>query len=195
MSPITHQEHEDLVESVRKATRSLIQDRPLPQGTPKAEHTFTAPCDATVKPTPWYCGPDAGKPRLTPLEETIQRLMEPDKHGDKGRPARQAYCYGFSNQTQRTLDALWKFADGTAAADRENKDFEAQLKDRAEAAEERTLAEYDKRKTAEAKLKRLEHFAARTVHLHDSSLLETIPHQSLAIDYLRECLKSCEESK
>lgn len=60
---------------------------------------------------------------MTPIEETIQRLMEPDKHGDKGNPTRSAFgSDAFSAPVQRTLDALWKFAEGTAMASRDNKD-------------------------------------------------------------------------
>jgi hypothetical protein len=49
---------------------------------------------------------------MTPIEETIQRLMEPDKHGEKGEPARcAAFVDLFGHPVQRTLDALWKFAE------------------------------------------------------------------------------------
>lgn len=61
---------------------------------------------------------------MTPLEETIQRLMELDKHGEKGEPTRTAFgSDSFGHPVQRTLDALWKFAEGTALAARDNKDY------------------------------------------------------------------------
>lgn len=60
---------------------------------------------------------------MTPIEETIQRLMEPDKHGEKGEPTRTAFgSDSFGHPVQRTLDALWKFAEGTALAAQDNKD-------------------------------------------------------------------------
>ena len=59
---------------------------------------------------------------MTPIEETIQRLMEPDKHGKKGEPVRGTLADFFGHPVQRTLDALWKFAEGTALAARDNKD-------------------------------------------------------------------------
>ena len=53
---------------------------------------------------------------MTPIEETIQRLMEPDKHGEKGEPARcAAFNDCFGHPVQRTLDALWKFAETSSA--------------------------------------------------------------------------------
>ena len=61
---------------------------------------------------------------MTPIEETIQRLMEPDKHGEKGEPTRTAFgSDSFGHPVQRTLDALWKFAEGTALAARDNRDY------------------------------------------------------------------------
>jgi hypothetical protein len=49
---------------------------------------------------------------MTPIEEAIQQLMEPDKEGDKGFPTRTA-AFGdeFGHPIQRTLNALWKFAE------------------------------------------------------------------------------------
>ena len=68
---------------------------------------------------------------MTPLEEVIQRLMEPDKHGEKGKPTRSAFgCDAFSAPVQRTLDALWKYAEGTAAASRDSKDHYDQAVER-----------------------------------------------------------------
>ena len=61
---------------------------------------------------------------MTPLEETIQRYMKPDKEGDKGFPTRTAaFGDSFGHPVQRTLDALWKFAEGTALAARDSKDY------------------------------------------------------------------------
>jgi hypothetical protein len=59
---------------------------------------------------------------VTPIEQVIQRLMEPDKHGEKGRPVRGTLTDTFGHPVQRTLDALWKFAEGTAIASRDSKD-------------------------------------------------------------------------
>ena len=74
--------------------------------------------------------PDSRQP-LTPLEEVIQRLMEPDKHGEKGKPTRSAFgCDAFGAPVQRTLDALWKYAEGTAAASRDSKDHYEQSVER-----------------------------------------------------------------
>lgn len=54
---------------------------------------------------------------MTPTEETILRLMKPDKHGEKGNPTRSAFgADAFAAPVQRTLDALWEFAEGTARA-------------------------------------------------------------------------------
>lgn len=60
---------------------------------------------------------------MTPIEETIQRLMKPDKHGEKGEPTRKAFgADAFAAPVQRTLDALWEFAEGTAMASRDSED-------------------------------------------------------------------------
>ena len=48
------------------------------------------------------------------LELEVQALMEPDKHGNHTRPARTAFLGDtFARPIQRTLDALWKFAEQT----------------------------------------------------------------------------------
>lgn len=51
---------------------------------------------------------------MTELEREVQALMEPDKHGNHTRPARAAFLGdSFARPIQRTLDALWKFAEQT----------------------------------------------------------------------------------
>lgn len=90
---------------------------------------------------------------MTPLEETIQRLMEPDRRGDKGEPTRTVYLGDtFTRPVQRTLDALWKFAEGTAAASRDSKDY------------------YD---SAVARIRELEDQLAQGASMYDAEVAET----------------------
>jgi hypothetical protein len=146
-----------------KLERTAPKTEPTPsrfaEFTRLAEEFSTAPKEEQPVPkaVPRFCNPDAGKPRLTPLEVTIQHLMAPDKNGNVGRPIRHVAMESFGHIENRTLDALWKFAEGSFqdCSGCPTVDGVKDLVARAESAEGCLAEEYDRRKAAEARVAEL----------------------------------------